>query len=135
MIRRVVLGAIVAVALSGCSTFDTLDTGLAGLVGQPLDVAISRLGYPDGSMNVADTTVYVWGHDTSVTMPQYGSQTTSGYVGNTPFSSTTYGQTGTSTVNYECTIRLGVNQQNVIVRYDWEGNLGGCMRYAGRFSQ
>lgn len=123
---------ILAIAISGCA-FKILDEGLPRLVGQPIDSAINVLGLPNSKMEIAGHTVYIWNSQRSGAVPIYNTNTayTSGTVGTTPV----YGTTTTNSVNYvpvsyQCEIKLSVDNQNIITRWEYYGNQGGCQRYA-----
>jgi hypothetical protein len=118
-----------AFALAGCSTFSTMETGLQALVGQPFDAAIARLGYPSGQMKVGDDTVYGWGRSFTMSMPQYQSANTTGYIGSTPYSGTT-STWGSVPMQYQCDIKIAVGPDNIIKSWQYDGNLGGCGAYA-----
>ena len=79
---------------------DTIKKGMSPLVGQPLDAAIAKLGVPTSESTVANRKVYVW--------------STRNLVEGT---------------EYRCQIRVVMNG-DVIGTFDWEGNNGGCQRYA-----
>ena len=58
--------------LSAC-TFQYMDEGLSSLNGQPIQIAITVLGYPDGQVTVGDTVVYIWNNSESYyTAPSFG---------------------------------------------------------------
>src|SRR4249919_3804166 len=125
---RISLAALVIAALSGCSTFGNLDSGLSALNGRNIHDAINVLGYPASQQQIAGQTVYTWSIDNSTQYQMPNTTTTSGYAGGVPFSATT---TGTQAVNmsYLCTIKLGTDSDGRIVNYDWSGNLAGCDRW------
>ena len=102
-------------------------------MGKPIDSAVDVLGLPNSKMEIAGYTVYIWSNQRSGSVPIYNTNTayTSGTVGTTPV----YGTTTTNTVNYvpvsyQCEIKLSVDSQNTIRRWEYYGNQGGCQRYA-----
>jgi hypothetical protein len=79
---------------------DMIKKGMSPLVGQPLDAAIAKLGVPSSESTIADKKVYTW--------------VTQNFVEGTA---------------YRCQIRV-IMSGDVIGSFDWEGNNGGCARYA-----
>jgi len=106
--------------LTAC-TYSTLDKGLPLLVGKPIDTAVNVLGLPNQKMQNGSYSVYVWDNRFSSTIPLYNTSTA--------------GTTTTSTVNdvpveYHCQIKLQVDATNIIQRWEYFGNQGGCQNYA-----
>lgn len=129
--RNVLFAAAVAATLTGCVTFGDLDRGLQSLVGQPLDRAVDVLGYPTTQLQVAGDTVYVWSVDRRGTLLMPQTTTMNGYVGTTPVGGSATTMQAVP-MHGDCTIKLGVGADNVVKRYDWEGNHMGCDSYAMR---
>ena len=125
------LAVLSLLALTGCATFSTMETGLNSMIGQPLSVAIDRLGYPGGQMEVGNDRVYAWGRSFSMNMPQYNTAQTTGQVGNTGFSATT-GYTSYTNVNYNCNIKIVTDSVGIIKNWEFDGNIGGCEAYSKR---
>jgi hypothetical protein len=89
--------------------------GLNPLLGQPIQAAIDRLGYPSEQRQILGDTVYVWSN-------QPGSVA---YVsGNVAFASPLW-----------CEIQIGTNPDGTIKRWQSRGNNGGCMAYANALSR
>ncbi|KEO91528.1 hypothetical protein EH31_02335 [Erythrobacter longus] len=129
-----IASAIGALSLAGCATFSNMETGLNTLMGQPLQAAIDTLGYPQGQMHVGEDTVYGWGREFTVNMPQYQTSNTYGQVGGTSFSA----NTGTTTyvpTNYNCNVRIAVGPDNRIKNWEFDGNIGGCEAYSSRLKR
>lgn len=126
------LVALSVFALAGCATWGQMKTGLDSLLDQPLSVAIDRIGYPTGEQTIAGRKLYRWGSSQQSAMYMPTSTTTTGSVGTgmtyRPFSATTYGGTYVP-VNYNCEIILEVDSNDIIKRYQYNGNLGGCGPY------
>ena len=120
-----------ALLLAGCATFGNMEKGLNAMIGQPFQVALDTLGYPQGQMQVGSDTVYGWGRKFSMSMPRYNSANTYGQVGGTPYSATT-GYTTYSNVEYSCDIKIIVDQDNIIKTWEFDGNIGGCDAYSKR---
>jgi hypothetical protein len=127
---RKLIAASAAFALAGCATISTMETGLQALVGQPFDAAIARLGYPSGQMQVGEDTVYGWGRSFMMSMPQYHTANTTGYIGSTSYSGTT-GYMSSVPMQFQCDIKIAVGSDNIIKSWQYDGNAGGCGAYAG----
>src|SRR5688500_7272407 len=71
---------VASVALSACATpaqqaSSNLESGLDTMIGQPVEVAVARLGEPIASAPMGTDTVYGWGHaftGTELLMPTTG---------------------------------------------------------------
>ncbi len=126
--RRVILALIAALGLTGCVA-QNLNDGLKGLMGQNIQAAVARLGYPDGQRTMLGDTIYVWSSNHSAVIPLTSTNTTVGTVGSTPVYGTT---TSTEWVpaNYNCTIQIATDDAGTMKRYQWNGNMGGCAQYA-----
>ena len=85
-------------------TFKTLDRELASLIGQPISVAIDRLGLPDSEAEIAGEKVYTW-----------SLSTVTAWTGDAQLS---------------CRIRLSTNSSSIITRKDYFGNRGACSHYS-----
>lgn len=109
-------------ALSGCATNDRLDAGLSGLVGQPVDAAIARLGEPDMREPAEATTRYIWSHEGVAEQTDISAVWLDGYGGR-----------DVRGPRHECTIEIITDRDDEIVRYLWDGDLTGCAHYARRF--
>lgn len=130
------LGTIVvcSVLVVGCATFGDLEEGLNGLLGQPETEAFRALGYPTTKDTFGNDTVYVWGRSTSGTYYVPQTATTTSYVGNQPvYGTTTYSQP--VSYNYNCMIKIVVNNNKEIKDWEFDGNLGGCESYIGRLKK
>ncbi len=122
---------VVVALLCGCAT-QQLNTGLQTLVGQNIQTAISHLGYPDGQRIVMGDTIYVWSTNRNVVMPLNTTSTTTGAVGGTPY----YGTTSSMQMvpmAFQCTVQIATTSDGTIKSFQWEGNQGGCQRYARGF--
>jgi hypothetical protein len=123
--------------IASCTTFEDIDGGLNAFRGQNADSLISVIGYPDGERTVAGRRLLVWNTDETVTsiMPvtNYQSGSLSAY-GSGGYGYGSYTGTTTSyvptTSNYVCTLLVEIDRNNKIIGHDFEGNIGGCERYA-----
>jgi hypothetical protein len=135
--KRIAIFALPAL-LTGCMTWGGFQQNLGTLIGEPLDVAINRLGYPNAERQIAGHHVYVWSSNSTgvIAMPQttYGTATafnrfgTAHVVGNT----TSFVPMA---VGYNCEIDLEVDTADRIRSYQYNGNIGGCRGYNRRLSQ
>lgn len=101
-------------------------------MGQNIRAAVAHLGYPDGQRTVMGDTVYVWSTSRNVAFPMTTTSTTTGMVGNTPVYGTT-SSTNFVPMAFQCTVQIATNADGTIKSYQWEGNQGGCQRYARGF--
>lgn len=118
--------------LSGCMTWSAFGDSLQNLVGDPIDTAINKIGYPNAERTIAGHHIYTWASNATgvLTVPQtsFGTATAYGPAG----SATAYGTSTTFAampVAYHCEIDLEVDMENRIQAYQFNGNVGGCMRY------
>lgn len=107
-----------AALLAGCATAQ-LDKGLKGLVGQNIDQAVKRLGYPTSERTTLGTKIYTWSTSFGGVIPSATSANTVGVV----------------PVNYACKVELIVDAAGTITDYDWEGDQGGCEGFADRVAR
>ncbi|PJI92597.1 hypothetical protein BC777_1452 [Yoonia maricola] len=125
------------VLISACTTFEDIDGGLDAFRGKPIDDLISIIGFPDGERSVAGKRLVVWSSSQNVTtvtpVTTYSSGTANAYgyggygYGSYSGTSTTYVP---QTVNYNCTVMVEIDRNNRILGHDFEGNIGGCEKYA-----
>ena len=120
--------AIIAasLALSACATHPqqatSLDRSLDALVGQPVELALARLGEPIGSAAVGTDTVYGWGHAFT------SSETT---IPNPGFIDAAQAQGGVfppprRTVHNACVIRVVAGADGRIRSWDYQGTDRAC---------
>lgn len=131
--KKIIIGGSILIILSGCVTFGQMETGLKALMGHDERVAFDLLGYPSAKQQFGEETVYTWAVSNSgvLIMPQ--TATTTGYVGSTPvYGTTTYSEA--VSVNYSCKIKLISDSNNVLRKWEYEGNIGGCESYINRLN-
>ena len=114
--------------LAGCVTFGQLEEGLNLLGGRSESEVFNALGYPDGKQEIGEETMYIWSTNRTMLLPN--TQTTTGYVGGTPFYGTS---TTTSTLNLNCTIKI-IFSSGMVKTWQYQGNLGGCEPYINRLN-
>jgi hypothetical protein len=126
--KRIITLFIVALSFGGCVS-KNMNEGLQSLMGQNIHAAIDRIGYPDVQQVILGDKVYVWGVSQNAVMPMTNTNFTSGSVGGVPVYGTT---TSTSyvPVNYNCKIQIATDANDIMKRYQWSGNMGGCAHYA-----
>src|SRR5262245_124316 len=98
------MGRVISVVLfcllaASCAS-KVINEQMTGLVGQPLDAAIAKLGLPTTEQTIAGRKVFVWFRD--------------------------YVVEGTQR---KCQIRV-IMSGNVIGSFDFDGNEGQCLHYA-----
>ena len=138
------LFALLISTLTGCSTFKDLDRGLSSSHGQHIDSLIAKIGDPSGQHEADGRKVYVW--DSSETV-SYTNPTLSINAPSVVYHSGSVdafrrfadrvGVLGSVTTTWEtkvethfCTITVEVDDSEVVVSAQREGNIDGCGRYA-----
>jgi len=109
---RLIFIASMATAAIGCAT-SQLSNDVKPFVGRDIHALFTRLGHPTGKQETSGNPVYVWRADSEGVLA-----TTSDREG-----------TKTMTVQYECTLEVTVNAQNVIETYQIEGSNAGCAAF------
>tara|TARA_B100001142_G_C13975796_1_gene516725 strand:+ start:136 stop:549 length:414 start_codon:yes stop_codon:yes gene_type:complete len=132
--KKIVLLLSTILFLPSCfATFTELQNGLDKHQGLSLNTLIDRIGFPTAQQNIAGRKLYVWDTSNTVTMSMPTTSNTSGTV-TSGTSSGTYSGSSTiwvpTTYNYNCRITIEVDDQDKIISNYWEGNRGGCERYA-----
>lgn len=127
-----------SVILSGCATFGQMEDGLHGLIGQDVSAAVNVLGFPSSEREIAGMKLVEWGRSNSAAIMMPTTSTTTGYA-QSGVRTATFSSATTSAVpmnlNFQCHIALQVDSNNVIRRYQYEGNLGGCAPYIRALKQ
>ena len=130
--------AIIAasLALSACATHAQqasagLDSSLDAMIGQPVEVALARLGDPIATAPSGSDTVYGWGHAFTSTellfpTPDYIIDATNYQGGVFP--------PPRQTVRNDCVICVIVGADGLIRDWDVKGNERGCRPYAERLA-
>ena len=128
--KKLILGFMLILSV-GCA-LQTLEDGLPYLVGKPIDSAVDVLGLPSSKMTIGKYTVYEWTNENSATIPMTMPSTsfTSGNLGTSSINtSTTSYSTSYIPVNNVCVIKLSVDDNEIINRWEFKGNQGGCQYY------
>lgn len=131
--RRLIVVVAVSAALLGCAG-QQLQKGLGDAIGTNINTLVYKWGYPNSKREMMGQTIYVWTNafSSSYVVPQ--TQTTTGYVGTTPIYGTTTSYT-TQTINAQCVIEVGVDDDDTIQNFQYRGNQVGCQPYASRLMQ
>lgn len=124
-----------ALVLSACATHSqqasaSLGSSLDAMVGQPVEVAIARLGEPVGSAPMGTDLVYGWGQAFTGTE---SSNAAPGWVEAADFQGGVF-PAPRRTVQNECVIRVVVGADGLIRDWDYQGNDRGCRAYADRLA-
>lgn len=124
---------IALLPLVACTTTESLRTGWERMRGQPIDVAVDKLGVPQSERTIAGRHVYTW--TASHTVPLYD-QTVGVTTGsaNLPAGQATYSSLTTTgglvPTNLSCKIDIEVDRENVMRKLYYDGSIGGCSQFA-----
>jgi hypothetical protein len=111
-------------ATEGCAGTSAEKNPLAGFAGQPVTGLVAKLGLPDDEKTIRGTEFYIW--------------STSHLEGSEYEVSVPHGDTGhknpTLIINspdsqYQCTIKVAVDDNGIIRTIDWTGNFDRCQGY------
>jgi len=121
--------------LSACATPSqqasaNLGNTLDAMVGQPIEVAIARLGEPIGSAPMRADLVYGWGEASTST--EY-TNAAPGWVEAADFRGGVF-PAPRRTVPDNCVIRMVVGADGLIRNWNYQGNDRGCSAYAERIA-
>ncbi len=136
---KLLSAAVVTITLVGCSTFEDIEAGLDRYAGRHVDTLIDLIGFPSYVNNFGERTIYVWDSSQTISysMPQtvYHSGTLNTWGGGAG----SYGGTSTvmvpTTAHYFCKIIAEVDKAQNIIGWEYDGNIGGCQRYAKLFNK
>ena len=126
--NRLLCVILCVILLNGCVS-QNMTKGLNNLVGKHIRAAVERLGYPDAKREMLGDTIYLWGKSQNTVVPMSSVSTTTGSIGSYPMYGTTT-STNYVPVNYNCTIQIIVDSNEIIKSWSWSGNMGGCSSYA-----
>lgn len=117
---RVTAAALSPLAFANCSGgAGTMDGIMRSWQGATLDAAIAQWGYPHQEQMIAGRKLYRWFYTKSALLPT----TTTGTVtriGDTAYLNAT--TSGGGVISGSCTRTLEVDQYNIVIRTQWEGN-------------
>lgn len=119
--------------LSACATTTQqasteLKSSLDSMVGQPVGVAVARLGEPMASVPMGSQSVYGWGY--GFTRSEF-TNAAPGWVNAADFQGGVFPAPRRS-VQDSCVIRMVVDADGVIRAWDYQGDDRGCSAYADR---
>jgi len=99
-------------SLTGCgrTPFPVLEAQLDAMKGQAAPGIISKLGAPNETTIIAGEKAYIW-----------SSKDESILAGDA--------------IGFRCSVRVFVDKADKIMHYDFDGNVGGCARYAQRLDE
>lgn len=130
--KRLTLMATLLVALAGCAT--ALNDQLAAYQGQPIQNLVAKLGFPNSEQTIMRRKVYTWSNGGTYSSSEPVTTTTTGYIGTRPVSATSTSYI--SSADYlSCTIRIVVDENDRIMRWQWSGNNGPCLQYSSRLKR
>lgn len=137
--KKFILPALALLLTTGCATWSDLDQGLRSLHGQPLSVAISKIGYPTDERQIAGMRLVSWSSSKSGIRYVQQSSTTYGTAYSKSEGKTKY----STTTNYmvpqayrkSCEITLQVSERNIIQASQYQGDIGGCWNYITALKQ
>jgi hypothetical protein len=124
----------VSLVLTACATPEQklsahLDSNLDAMAGQPVEVAIDRLGEPSSSAQIGRDTIYSWhqAFASEVTTAAVG-------VGSAPgvYAPLSYASGRTTVVKNYCLLQAVVGSDGLIRYWHFDGNYAGCHPYAER---
>jgi hypothetical protein len=122
---------LVALLVAGCSSTVVLDRELPKLVGQPVDVAVQKLGMPTSEQTIMGRKVYVWSNteqDVSLA-PAFGMTTMGG-----PRTAQTTALVPVATSG-TCIVRLAVDDRGIIRSAEHQGDSDACYRWSNRLKR
>ena len=131
-LRQGLVLAVLLPLLAGCA-WDIVDDHMEELQGQDVGRAVAKLGYPHSEITLGGQKHYVW-HRREVgsrRVPRYETKRVSSY-GSDGISFDTYSTTTYEHVpyDYECTLRIFVDEQERIVSWKVAGTQGACWAFA-----
>lgn len=118
--------------LAGCA-WDIIDDHMEALRGQDIGRAMAKLGYPHSEINVGGQKHFVWyrRESGSYRMPRYETKRVTSYGAD----GITFDTQSTTTYehipyDYECTLRIFVDDRERILSWKVAGNQGACSTFA-----
>ena len=132
VLKRGLAIALLPLLLGGCA-WDIIDDRMEELQGQDIGRAVAKLGYPHSEINLGGRKHYVWHRREvgSYRMPRYETKPATSYGP----SGTTFDIQSTTTYeeipyDYECTLRIFVDERARIMSWKVAGNQGACSTFA-----
>lgn len=128
ILRIFIAPLLLILAASACVSFAEMEEELEEFKGQHINVAVAKLGVPDGERVIVGRKIYVWARQETRTNTSPQTSSTHGLFGG-HHTTTTY-----STQKYQesCKIELVVDDSDIVVSYSVDGDLQTCQIYANR---
>lgn len=122
---------LVALSLGACTTTSGMESALAPLTGQPVQLVFDQFGPPTSATPSGAETVYVW---SQTSMVPGASLRTGSIGGDTPNNG--YGGTYSGVaVPVECNVQIVADAEGRITGSDYIGGKGGCREPARKLRQ
>jgi hypothetical protein len=119
--------------LLGCNPWQSINDRLLPMRGSPIDTLFAKLGYPQHEGTIAGHHFYLWQTAQTAPLPDDMS-TTIGHgtvdAQSFDYTATTFGGGGIGTMR--CSLRVFVDDNDRITRWDGGGNVGACLNFADR---
>lgn len=96
-----------------------MDRVMSSWQGAPIDAVIAQWGYPQQEQTIAGHKLYRWFYTKTVMTPTTATSTVTP-IGRTAIVNTTI--SGGDILTGDCTRTLEVDQNNVVIRWEWSGN-------------
>jgi hypothetical protein len=120
-----------ALGLTACTTTPAMESALAPLAGQPVQLVFDRLGPPSATTPVGADTVYVWQQSSMVR----GASLRTGSIGGDTAANGYGGTYSGQAVPVECNVQIVADAEGRIKDSDYIGGRGGCREPARKLSQ
>ena len=120
---------IAGLALSACATGSVMDSGLQALVGQPVEIALDRLGPPAEKTQQGEDTVYRWSRNASIRRPNvapHWPDVTEGGAIDFPDEHST----GWARAEHSCDVTIVAGPDGQVKAWQLKDRTGGCRDYA-----
>jgi hypothetical protein len=121
------VSVLMALAVAGCqSTSKSFDAVFPSYEGKPIEMVLSRWGPPQERLEFYDGTVFYWSG--SATYQPVSPQTTTGYIGRTPFVL----NAPAPPMTLSCRVEVHTDRNNLLIGMWWKGNEGACQDWMNR---
>lgn len=118
---------LIALVLAGCADAkNDFDSLLPNYRGRPVEAVFARWGQPQQVLSGNLGPVYVW--TGSMQYQPIAPQTTTGYIGTTPFVVNAPAPAET----LSCRVEAHADRQNRLSGFRWDGNNGACQEWAAK---
>ena len=140
--KKMVILALVALAVSGCSTVKYVNKHMATLNGQHINKVIEVIGYPHQEQVIAGKKLYIWNSSgtTNTVTPVFSSTRGSAVINPYSLNNRTYGTYNQSTTAYvpstrheKCVVTVEVDDAGIVLNSRTNGTRRGCKRFVRDF--